>query len=361
MQHIVVLTRSLRKAVLCRPMMAAATILLVVFISGTLIVMISEQVSFGEATSMMVPAFLGELGKVESRSIVTQVSILVALLSSIAFLAVITGRVTSRFVEVCRAGGSIVKQVSCSDHIVICGWNFQGERIVNELMRSQGRKKRRIVILANRSTRPLSDEHVEFVQGDPTQDEALLRAGIQRADSAIILSDMEKSANDADSEALMIILAVESLNRDVHSCVQVVNSANRVHFERAHADEVICLDQLGGNLVAASALNHGISRVVAELLTFDEGSELYRLDPPLPASLCGKEFCEAAQILGAKRILLVGLETENSEEIRQTFENDMAVHKQTEKRVVVVNPQKPYVLRSEDALFVVAESEPANI
>ncbi len=361
MQRVAVLTRSVRKAILCKPLIAAAVVLLIILVCGTLIVMFCEQVGFGEAAAMMIPAFLGELGKVESRSILTQVSILAALLSSIAFLAVITGRITSRFVEFCRVGGSVVKQVSYSNHIVICGWNFQGERILAELMRSQGRTKRRVVLLANRDTRPVSDERLEFVRGDPTQDEALLRAGIERAESAIILSDMDKSANDADSEALMIVLAVESLNRKVHSCVQVMNSANRIHFQRAHADEVICLDQLGGNLAAASALNHGTSRVIAELLTFDEGSEFYRLNPPLSERLTGKEFSEAAQMLGAKRIILVGVETENSEEIQQAFGNDIGKQEKTDGRVVILNPQRPYTLRPEDALFVIAESEPSDL
>ncbi|MEN6427950.1 MAG: NAD-binding protein [Phycisphaerales bacterium] len=341
--------------------MAAAAILLIVFFAGTSIVMVCEDVRFAEATSTMIPAFLGELGRVEGHSIITQISILVALLSSVAFLAVITGRITSRFVELCRAGGSIVKQVNYSDHIVICGWNFQGQRIIDELMRSQGRKRRQVVILANRDTRPVPDERLAFVQGDPTQDEALLRAGIPQAESAIILSDMNKPANEADSEALMIILAVESLNRNVHSCVQVMNSANRVHFERAHADEVICLDQLGGTLAAASALNHGTSQVIAELLTSDAGSELYRLEPPLPESLHGKEFSEAARILGAKRIVLVGLETGDGEDIRKGFQDDIAVHRQIGDRVVILNPQKPYMVRPDDALFVIAESEPAGI
>lgn len=254
-----------------------------------------------------------------------------------------------------------MKQVNYSDHIVICGWNFQGQRIIDELMRSQGRKRRQVVILANRDTRPVPDERLAFVQGDPTQDEALLRAGIPQAESAIILSDMNKPANEADSEALMIILAVESLNRNVHSCVQVMNSANRVHFERAHADEVICLDQLGGTLAAASALNHGTSQVIAELLTSDAGSELYRLEPPLPESLHGKEFSEAARILGAKRIVLVGLETGDGEDIRKGFQDDIAVHRQIGDRVVILNPQKPYMVRPDDALFVIAESEPAGI
>ncbi len=84
MRRAAVLTHSLRKAIVCKPLMAAAMILLIVFFSGTFLVMVCEDAHLSEATSMMVPAFLGELGRVQSRSIVTQISILVALLSSIA-------------------------------------------------------------------------------------------------------------------------------------------------------------------------------------------------------------------------------------------------------------------------------------
>ena len=86
----------------------------------------------------------------------------------------------------------------------------------------------------------MADERVEFIKGDPSQDESLIRAGIERADNVIVLSDCTKGANDADAEALMVVLAVESLNRKVHTCVQFMNSSSRVHLEHAHADEIIC-------------------------------------------------------------------------------------------------------------------------
>jgi voltage-gated potassium channel len=323
--------------------------------------MICEQVGFGRATSMVMPAILGELGTIESRSLITQVSILVALLVSIAGLAVITAKITSIFVEFCKRGGSIVEKVNLSNHIVICGWNFQGERIVSELMRGQVKPRREIVVLANCESRPVKEESVEYVKGDPTQDESLVRAGITKADSVIVLSDLTKPANEADAEALMIVLAVESLNREVHSCVQIANSTNRVHFERAHADEIICLDQIGGNLVVASALNHGTSKVVSELLTFNAGSEFYRYEGHLSNALIGKEFSEAVQVLAQKRMLLLGIETEDTEELRRQLSDDILRSSGPKGRIMVINPQKQYKIRQGDILFLIAESAPTGL
>jgi voltage-gated potassium channel len=84
-------------------------------------------------------------------------------------------------------------------------------------------------------------------------------------------------------------------------------------MERAHADEIICLDQMGGNLVTASAINHGISRVITELLTFNSGSEFYRYDGYLSDRVVGKEFSEVVKMLIQQYIIVVGFETDNSE------------------------------------------------
>jgi voltage-gated potassium channel len=256
-----------------------------------------------------------------------------------------------------------LKRVDYSHHIIICGWNFQGERIIQELLASSSDKdKCRIVILANQEKRPTKEERVDFVKGDPTQDEALIRAGVKVADSVIVMSDLNKNANEADAETLMIVLAVESLNREVHTCVQLLNSSNRMHLERAHADEIICLDQIGGNLVVASALHHGVSRIVRDLLTFNEGSEFYRFDKPLPEHMVGKEFHEAVMELAQKKILLIAFETDYTERLYQQLQhNDVVYRIEEEERMMVINPQSRYKLKPGDVLFVVAESEPYQL
>jgi voltage-gated potassium channel len=311
---------------------------------------------------MCVPAFLGELGVLEASAPLVNVAMIFSLLISIAFLSILTAKITSMFVEICRQGGSIVNSVDFSDHIIVCGWNAQGEAIVKELLSSGMAVGNGIVILANNERRPLKDEHVEFIRGDPSQDVDLKRAGAERARSVIVLSNLCKPANEADAEALMIVLAVETLNRSIQTCVQVMNAANRVHLERAHADEIICLDQMGGNLVVASSTNHGVSHVVRELLTFNNGSEFYRLDGPVSPDLVGKEYSEAVAFLAQRRILLVGFETNASkEEAERLFGHDVVHFADDSDRVVIVNPQGQYKIRENDALFVIAESKPEDL
>jgi len=344
-----------------RPVLSILLILVVVYFGATLVIMACENVGFGSATMKIFPAFFGEVGIIESPFVAVQISIIIGILASVTVLAIITAKITSVFIEFIRRGGSIVKRVNFSGHTVICGWNFQGESIVKELLSANVKQQRGVVVVHDSEERLVSDERVAFVNGDPTQDESLLRAGVERASSVIVLTDFTKGTNEADAEALMVVLAVESLNRKVHTCVQIMNSANRVHLHRAHADEIICLDQIGGGLVVASALNHGVSRIVGELLTFDTGSEFYRYDGHISDSLVGKEFVEAVQILARRRMILLAVETDYSEELLKQLSADVVYKLPEEDRAMVVNPQSRYELRQGDALFVIAESEPTEL
>jgi voltage-gated potassium channel len=331
--------------------------LLAVAYAGTILMIAQfDNISLAEAAIKGMPAFLGELGTPEASSMTVQIAILASLVISITFLTIVTAKITTVFVEFCLKGGRIVHDVSASKHIIICGWNFQGNGIVKEIIASG--TKREIVVLADYENRPVADQQAEFVRGDPTQDADLIRAGVKRADSVIVLTDLRKQANEADAEALMIVLAVESLNRSTHTCVQIANSANSIHLQRAHADEIICLDQMGGNLVVSSAMNHGLSKVVSELLTFNDGSEFYRCDGALAKSLAGKEFVEALRELSARRIILLGVETDNTEDLRKSLPGEMMHTSEDGTRAVFVNPQATYRLKEGDALFVVAVDDP---
>lgn len=344
-----------------RPILSILLMLILIYFGATLVIMAYEKLGFGNATMKIFPAFFGELGIIESPFVAVQISIIVGMIASITVVVIITAKITSMFVEFMRRGGSMVKKVNFSGHTIICGWNFQGERIVSELLSANVRQQRGLVILTDSEERPLKDERVEFIKGEPSQDENLVRAGVMRANSIIVLTDLSKGANEADAEALMVVLAVESLNREAHTCVQIMNSANRMHFERAHADEIICLDQMGGSLVVASALNHGVSRVVAELLTFNIGSEFYRYDGHISDRLLGKEFAEAVRVLAQQRIILLAVETDYSEELRQQLSADVVYKLPEEDRVMVVNPQSRYEIHQGDTLFVIAESEPTEL
>jgi len=344
-----------------RPVLSILLVLVFIYLGATFVVMAYEEVGFGNAAIKIFPAFFGEIGEVATPFIAVQISIIIGIIVSVTFLAVITARITSALIEFVRRGGSMAKKANFSGHTIICGWNFQGKRVVKELLSATVKQQRGIVILTDSDKRPVEDDRVEFIKGDPSQDENLNRAGIERADSVIVLTDFAKGANEADAEALMVVLAVESLNRKVHTCVQLMNSANRVHLEHAHADEIICLDQMGGSLLVASALNHGVAYLVTDLLTFNRGSEFYRYDRHLSEEMVGQEFAQAVQVLAQKHMILLAVETDYTEELQQQLSADIIYRLPEVGRAMIVNPQSRYKIRQDDALFVIAESEPTKL
>ena len=86
----------------------------------------------------------------------------------------------------------------------------------------------------------------------------------------------------------------------------MVKSENRQHFERTHADELVVSAELTGALLAASARTHGLTGVIADLLTHPEGQELYRV--PVPPELVGQSVRHALEVLkDVHDSLLVGV------------------------------------------------------
>ena len=305
--------------------------------------------------------FLGEVVSSTSMPLYRIVITLMGLLASIVFLAIVTALIVNRFVKLLLRGGRVVNRIKWRDHVVVCGWNAQGASIVDELLSADG--DQHVAILAELDRRPIEDERVEFLMGSPLQEADLGRASVHTASSAIVLTNFAEDPNEADARALMIVLAIESQNREVHTCVQVLNASNRKHFERVFADEIICLEQLGGSLAVASALNRGTSHLVSELLTFNSGSEIYRYAEGLPDYFIGLEFADAARALAEKRMILLGIETDAAEEIQGVHSSDV-VHPlalSRENRIVILNPQGTYQLKQRDALFLIAESSPAKL
>ncbi len=338
------------------PLASLLLALFLLFAASVLVLFLThEATTVREALSLVLPPFLGEGPVNPALPLGTAVISFIGLLASIGSLAVVTAVIVNRFIKLCLRGGKVTRRTNESDHVVICGWNTQGNRIAEELEKADPCPG--LVILAELAQRPVASEEFDFVCGDPTQDADLRRAGVQRAQSVIILTDFSSNPNEADGRALLIALAVETLNPHVRTCVQVLNSANRRHFERAGVDEIICLDQIGGNLAVASALNPGLSHVVSELLTFNSGSEFYRFGGKAVQTLAGHTYKEAVQLLAEKGAVLIGVETDDSAELRESLGSDVVyATKAADGRAIVVNPQGEYRIQASDALYCVSET-----
>jgi voltage-gated potassium channel len=270
------------------------------------------------------------------------ISAFVALGLGICFLGLFTGEVASWLVERRLKGGAAMKAVTCSGHVIVTRWGRDTEEVVALLVSEDLASHRRPIVVVDRERTDLPVEHpmVYLVRGDPTDSETLKRAGIERAATALILADPAASdPNTEDARNMMVVLAIETLNREVYTCVQVLNPDNTKHFRRAGADEVICTAQLSTKIVVQSAIHHGLSRVLDGLLSYGAGSEIYRV--PLGERWAGRTYTElVAELRRSHKATLLALES------------DGTIH---------VNPVEEVTARSGDHVFVLAQDYPEGI
>ncbi len=366
--------RTLRKAgnfVYLHPILTAFIVSGSTICLCALILCVNDKTTFFSALVKMLPLLLGELGDVKEESLTAQVTFFVGLLSGAFFIAFIGASIVNWFVTFSMKGGRIMKRVNHKNHIIICGWNVQGLHIINQLLSPDITTNRPIVLLADLHERPPIPYEVDFLSGDPTKEENLKKAGIMTADTVIILTEFgceNQRGMNPDAQAVLMTLAVESLRPDVYTCVQLFNSEYKKHLEHANVDEYICLDRMSGNMLVSSALNHGLSKVIGELLEFSSGSEIYKKE--IPPSFIGQSFRRAAEILNQEEMILLAVESTNEtplldEEGRIHYNQDGTAMTKTEERLIV-NPLKrdlndsDYIFQPGDHIYFIAVEEPDN-
>jgi voltage-gated potassium channel len=221
------------------------------------------------------------------------------------------------------------------DHLILCEWNHRTRTILKELRASSHTKDQKIVLIANIDEKPVDDNNLFFVKGCVCE-ETLEKANIVRAKTIIVLGDDSLEATSRDAKVVLATLTIESLAHNVYSVVELVDEANVMHCRRAQADEIIVGSELSSRLIASAAIDHGISRVVSELLSTQYGNELFSL--PLPDDLVGNTFLDVFTMMKRERhSIVLGVQKENNDE-----------H--------VSNPPSDYVLEKEDKLIVVSNN-----
>src|SRR5207244_12121492 len=133
--------------------------------------------------------------------------------------------------------------------------------------RGDDESRRPIVILAPLDENPSKDALTQFLHGDPTRSEDLIRAGIRDARTAIALADNsypDIDAEDMDSRTLLTVLAIESLAPNVYSCVEVIRSEDLEHFVHTHAAAIVISASCTSAILAPAASTPGLPGVVGE-------------------------------------------------------------------------------------------------
>ncbi|RMH86234.1 MAG: hypothetical protein D6681_15890 [Calditrichaeota bacterium] len=205
----------------------------------------------------------------------------------------------------------------------MCQWNHRAKEILAELRSDPRMETAPIVLIARVDEKPLEDDNLYFIQGDVTE-ENLIRANIQKANTVVILGDDRLEATTRDAQVVLATLTVESLNPAVYTIVELVDESNVRHCQRAHADEIIVGDEFSSRLISRAALNHGISKVLSELLSSRFGNDLFKI--PVPAALQGRPFLEVfTEMKRNANSIVLAVQKNGEGEVIANPENDLPV------------------------------------
>lgn len=253
----------------------------------------------------------------------------------IGFLGMFTATIASIFVEKKMRQDRGLKALNgLKNHILLCGWNYTANEVISEIHAED--KSKDIVIVANLDENPTDEPHVEFVRGDPADMDKLEMACFQTANTAIVLHDESSTGNGRDGQGVLTVLAIKHTYPEIYVCVQILDENNVEHCFRAGADEVIVTGGLTAKLLGQATLDHGVTKIVSELLSNKYGNQLYKIK-------CPKDYAET------------------------TFGSLLAVFKNDHDGVVMgierngkllTNPASDVVLEQDDYLVLIAEKRP---
>lgn len=213
------------------------------------------------------------------------------------------------------------------DHYIVCGTDETAQTIIQELILT---KKKFVVIepLKEKIDKFSAEENILFVNGDPTEDDVLLSAGIEKA-RGILLSLPTDEAN------LFVTLTARSLNHRIRIVTKGIDLKSHKKMVKAGSDSVISPTFIGGMRMVSEMIRPAVATFLDMMLR--ERERVLRFEEVLvkkESPLVGKTI-EEARLEEKTNALLVA--------IRRAGRKDYEF-----------NPSKDTAIQENDTLILIA-------
>lgn len=276
-------------------------------------------------------------GDISPSSVGGRVIAIIVMLLGIGLLGILTASIATIFVENRLLENRGMKPARVKGHFIICGWNFRGEKIVAELRADEKSSRTPIVVLADIAEKPVDDPALHFIRGEVSTS-LLSRANLEKASGVIVLSDDRLDAYSRDAKTILSVMTLKNLAPQVYTCVELMDPRNVDHCQMAKADEIVVAGELSTNMLVQATLDHGITRMITELVSNRYGNELFKIE--IPAGYEGRTFFETlCELKQQHDIICLGVEDKSGNNL-------------------VANPDSGYLLGPDDRLVVIAEKRP---
>lgn len=221
------------------------------------------------------------------------------------------------------------------DHLVIFAWDDKLLKVLHYIIEMKERCDitRDILIVAaedNAVSWDRIDGEISRLIGDPTDENVLKRAAIVSSSNVIILGD-ERNSELADARSILTVLAIKSMSKNVHVCVEVMDVDNIASLRMARADHIISIPNLREKLLAQASLTHYVSHIYRELFDLERDQSIITIS--FRESFRGESISELSRTLYEKDMVLIGIWDSKTEK-------------------VLLNPRRSYIVQENDNLII---------
>ncbi len=176
-----------------------------------------------------------------------------------------------------------------SGHVVICGYGRNGSQAVERL---KAYNQPFVVIEKDKEVIEKYEDEVLFVEGDASEDETLIDAGIACAKYLI-------TALPSDSANLFIVLSARQLNKNLYIISRASLIPSQKKLKLAGANTVIMPDKIGGDHMASLVVMPDLITFMDKLST--EGENTTNLEEVPIENFVSGQNCKSLRDLDLRR------------------------------------------------------------
>lgn len=293
-------------------------------------------------------------GDITPDSVPGRIAAMVLLVAGVAIFGALSGKFASfLFDRQQKRDKGLLNMAKMKNHFLICGWKPNFERILAGILNAnQEVPNEKIVILNNASQSEIDRikadirfKGINYLHGDFTDEDTLLKAQIKTADRALILTDLSEnfSSLENDSRAVLAVITMKNLNPRIYCVAEIADSKFEKHLSLARCDEIILSYDYEQNLLVQASSGKGMSHILRELIAEDSGAGI--IIEPIPQEFVGKSYRDY-RISLKTRDVLIGL-LENTGNFYQRRKEALAeAQKNPDMEKIVANLKKVKTLQS---------------
>ncbi|SFE95059.1 potassium channel family protein [Alteribacillus iranensis] len=191
------------------------------------------------------------------------------------------------------------------NHYIVVGWNERSKQFVQQMKRIYPERPILLIDYSLNESPFFNEKGTQFIKGNPTFEETLLKAGLKDARALVITAEKETPEQSADAQTILTLLAAKHSSANIYTAAEILTPEQISNAKHAGADEIIASNFISSLLMTESLEKQGIAETMITLL--DAERSPYLLSVTCPDDWVGKTFEDISRIARQEEDLILGL------------------------------------------------------